>query len=176
MLRIYLLSLFISFQLVSFAQGTYPPAIAVPQNCKVLVHAYAKGVQVYICTQDLNDTSKYTWVLKEPIANLYADSIHTTLIGKHYFSAGSVPTWESTDGAKVTGAKLAQVNSPDGAGIAWLLLKTKTVTGSGILQNTAYIQRLQTVGGKPSVIADRKQKGEIQKVPYTAEYVFYSEK
>ncbi|TWI94790.1 uncharacterized protein DUF3455 [Mucilaginibacter frigoritolerans] len=176
MLRIYLLSILLSFQLASFAQEAYPSAIAVPANCKVLIHTYAKGVQVYVYTQDLNDTSKYTWVLKEPIANLYADSAHTSLIGKHYFSAGNTPTWESTDGSKVTGAKLAQVNSPDGAGIPWLLLKAKTITGPGVLQHTAFIQRVHTIGGKPPVVAGKNQKGEIQKVSYTAEYIFYSEK
>jgi hypothetical protein len=175
MTRICLLFLFTFCTQVSFGQdNSVIASIQVPKDSKLLIHTYAKGVQVYICTQDPKDTSNFTWILKEPFADLYSDSTYKQRIGKHYFTNGKTPTWESTDGSKVTGAKLVQVNSPDGIGIPWLLLKASLATGSGILTPTIFIQRINTKGGKAPILANRKQKGLSVEIPYTAEYLFYS--
>jgi hypothetical protein len=174
MIRIYLLFLLALCTKVSFGQDSGVMAsLQVPGSSKLLIHTYAKGIQVYICTQDTKDTSSFTWILKEPFADLYSDSTYKQLVGKHYFTNGKNPTWENIDGSKVTGAKLVQVNSPDGIGIPWLLLKASLTTGSGILTQTIFIQRINTKGGKAPVLANRKLKGLSVKIPYTAEYLFY---
>ena len=156
--------------MAGFAQSN---DIQVPQPRKLLVHTYAKGVQVYICTQDAKDTTNYIWTLKEPFANLYTDTTYNKPIGKHYFTDGKIPTWESADGSKVRGGKVAQVNSPDGNSIPWLLLKASANAGTGVLGQVIYIQRINTNGGKAPDNATKEQKGQLLNVLYTAEYLFY---
>jgi len=174
MIRIYLSVLLIFCARLSFGQAAAATtSVQPPDGNKVILHTYAKGVQVYICTQDPKDTSNYIWILKEPIANLYADSTYKNLVGKHYFTNGKSPTWESTDGSKVIGAKLAQVNSPDGSGIPWLLLKVALPTGNGVLAPATFVQRINTKGGKAPVEANKSMKGQLAKIPYAAEYLFY---
>src|SRR5580692_11053950 len=108
--------------LVVFGQdSSIPSSIQVPAGSRLIAHSYAKGVQVYVCTQDPKDSSHYSWTFKEPRANLYADSSYHQLVGQHYFDSGKNPTWEATDGSKVSGVKVQQANSPDGLAIPWLL-------------------------------------------------------
>lgn len=133
----------------------------------------AVGVQIYECGTDKNDNTKFTWNFKAPEADLFdthgkqADP----LIGKHY--AG--PTWEGNDGSKVIGQVNASENSPDPTAIAWLLLSAKSNSGSGIFSKTSSVQRLNTSGGKaPAQGCDQAHRGELARVPYTAQYYFYN--
>ena len=48
-----------------------PANIAVPDGNKVEFHAYAIGVQIYVCTQSTTDPTKFSWVFKAPQAVLY---------------------------------------------------------------------------------------------------------
>jgi hypothetical protein len=154
-------------------QKDLQPSIQVAGSNKMVLHAYAKGVQIYVCLQDTTDTSRYVWSLKEPKASLYADTDYHHLIGKHYFDSAHHATWESTDGSKVTGIKIQQVNSNDNNAIPWLLLKATGNTGNGILTSATLIQRINTKGGKAPAKADKTLKGKTLAVDYTAEYVFY---
>lgn len=167
------------YTLVAFSQsqdGSIPPAIRVPAGGRLIWHTYAKGVQVYVCTQDPKDSTSYIWTFKEPRANLYTDAGYHQLVGKHYFDADKKPTWEANDGSKVSGMKVQQVNSPDSAAIPWLLLQATLRSGNGTLTHANLIQRIRTKGGKAPATADRQNKGQTVEVAYTAEYLFYSEK
>jgi hypothetical protein len=148
--------------------------LQVPPGSRLVLHTYARGVQVYTCVQDLTDTSHYTWTFVAPRANLYADSNYRQLVGKHYFDAGKNPTWEDADGSKVSGVKLQQAAAPGGNAIPWLLLKASATSGAGVLTPAAFIQRVSTTGGKAPAAAGRLQKGQTIEVPYTAEYLFYA--
>ncbi|MDF2430994.1 MAG: hypothetical protein JWP44_625, partial [Mucilaginibacter sp.] len=65
----------ICYTLVCFGQNnSVPLSIQVPGSSRQIRHTYAKGVQIYICTQDMKDTSRYNWTFTEPRANLYADN------------------------------------------------------------------------------------------------------
>ncbi|SDT69210.1 Protein of unknown function [Mucilaginibacter mallensis] len=160
-----------------FAQTQEVPAnIKVTDDYKLIMHAYAKGVQVYICTQDPKDTSRYVWTFSEPRANLYAAVNYRKLIGKHYLNPAKKPTWESTDGSTISGAKLQQADSPDSTAIPWLLLKGITPGGTGKFIPVVFIQRINTQGGKAPATADGQHKGQLLEQPYTAEYLFYTKK
>ena len=177
MIRIYLSVLLIFCARLSFGQAAAATtSVQPPDGNKVILHTYAKGVQVYTCTQDPSDTSHYLWTFKEPKANLYADSSYHNLVGKHYLDDGKNPAWEYNDGSKVTGVKIQQANSPDALAIPWLLLKAAATTGTGTLTPTVFIQRIYTKGGKAPAIADRLHKGQTVVIRYTAEYLFYSKK
>lgn len=55
-----------------------------------------------------------------------------------------------------------------------LLLRAVSTEGPGILEQTTYIQRVNTVGGKSPTTAGTTA-GQVARVPYTAEYFFYRE-
>ena len=137
-----------------------PAAIQVPDGNKVNFHAYAVGVQIYTWNGS-------AWVFKAPDAILYANAGHDGQVGTHY--AG--PTWESNNGSKVVGVRVAGA-TPDATAIPWLLLFAKTSEGPGVFGDVSYIQRVNTVGGlAPSTPGSAV--GEEARVPYTAEYFFY---
>jgi hypothetical protein len=167
----------ICYTLVCFGQNnSIPASIQVPEGSKLIRHTYAKGVQIYVCIQDAKDTSHRIWLFTEPRADLYADSTYHQYIGKHYFERGKNPTWEYTDGSKITGIKLQQANAPDSLGVPWLLLKAGETGGTGTLAPVAFIQRIRTKGGKAPATANKSLKRHFLEVPYTAEYYFYGEK
>jgi hypothetical protein len=177
MVRTYLFLFLAICNLSGFAQTLeIPPLLKVPEDCKLVLHAFAKGVQVYTCTQDAVDTSRYEWNFSGPRAKLYADADYRTFTGKHYLNAAKQPTWETTDSSTISGAKLQQANSRDSLAIPWLLLKGISPGGTGRLNQVVYIQRVNTKGGKAPATAGRQQKGKTIEQPYTAEYLFYSKK
>jgi len=151
-----------------------PVSLKVPEGNQLILHVFAKGVQIYRCAQDATDSNRFSWTLVGPDASLYADPGYKNLLGRHY--AG--PVWESTDGSKVAGIKVQQADAPDPGAIPWLLLRSGPVSGtdSGIFSKVSFIQRLATKGGRaPLTRADRAHKGQEVHISYTAEYFFYGE-
>ena len=131
-----------------------PPAGSKPVGAYVVT----KGTQTYACTAAGTwDTTKST-----PEAQLIGTG------GKIHHFAG--PTWQSLrDGSAVTATKEAGV---DRAGtIQELRLRVTSHTGSGVLSNADYINRLFTSGGVAP--ASGCTAGETVSVPYGAVYVFW---
>jgi hypothetical protein len=148
-----------------------PASLQVAANELLVQKLHAVGVQIYTCQAGKDEPTHYEWALKAPEADL-SDRAGTK-IAKHY--AG--PTWEARDGSKVTGEARARADSPDGKGVAWLLLSAKSTSGSGIFAAVRYIQRLHTVGGNaPSGGCGQASVGSEVRVPYSAEYRFYTDK
>ena len=146
-----------------------PPILQVPAGQKVLLHAYAKGVQIYICASNSVNPLTFVWKLKAPEAMLF--EVCGGVIGSHY----SGPTWESaSDDSKVGGDVLQRSDSPVPNAIPWLLVRAKPTEGPGLFHDVTYIQRVNTTGGlAPTTAADEAHWGKEIRVPYTAEYVFY---
>ena len=142
---------------------TVPANLQVPATQVVAFHAYAAGVQIYVC-----DPTKPGWIFKAPEATLYdADG---NVVGMHY--AG--PTWESASGGKVVGKVLQRSPSPDPNAIPWLLLKAVSSEGPGVFARVTYIQRINTSAGKAPIDGcDEVNAGVELRMPYTAEYYFY---
>ncbi len=127
---------------------------------KLTFYAYAEGVQVY----GWNGTS---WVFQGPEAVLYA-SDKAKRVGTHF--AG--PTWETNSGSYVVGTVLERC-TPNADAIPWLLLGAVESGGRGKLDGVTFIQRVNTVGGlAPSEPGEFP--GDVARVPYTADYYFYS--
>lgn len=144
-----------------------PASLVVPAGNKVHFHANAVGVQIYVCRQSAVDPNVFTWVFKAPEAVLLDND--GDLVGIHY--AG--PTWETQSGSIVTGAVAARFTA-DATAIPWLLLRATGSSGPGVLNETTYIHRVNTVGGlAPTTGADAAHVGQEIRVPYTAEYFFY---
>jgi hypothetical protein len=125
------------------------------------------GDITYECREKKDMAGQYEWAFVGPVATLYAAD--RKMVGKYY--AG--PTWESSDGSKITGKQVAV--APAGAGnIPLQLVKAEPAMGMGAMNGVSYIQRLNTKGGvAPSAACDAGAKGKRQTVAYEADYVFY---
>ena len=92
-------------------------------------------------------------------------------IGRHY--AG--PHWEATDGSKIVASAKASAASPEGAAIPWLLLGAKSVGPEGAFSKVSSIRRVHTVGGiAPGSGCSAAAAGSVARVPYTADYFFFT--
>jgi hypothetical protein len=138
-----------------------PDNLKPPPDEKPIRQAQAAGDQIYVC-----DGS--TWAFSKPDAKLFDES--GKQIGSHF--AG--PTWEFSDGSRVTGKAVANA-TPDPDSIPWLLLKAADRQGEGVAKQVTSIQRLSTKGGKaPATGCDTQHKGQEARSHYTAVYLFYA--
>lgn len=148
-----------------------PDAIKVEPGEKVLLRARASGVQIYTCAKSA--AGKPVWTLKAPEAELLDEQ--GAIIGHH--SAG--PSWQHRDGSVVTGKPKAKVDAPDRGSIPWLLIAATGHTGKGTLANVTSVQRINTQGGEPPggsscTVSGTGGKPKEARVPYRADYYFYS--
>ncbi len=135
--------------------------IKVPTGHSVSYHTYARGVQIY--RWDGN-----SWVFVAPRADLFTiANFRPKVVGIHY----GAPIWESANGSKTLGSRVASC-TPNLTAIPWLLLKGASTSRPGPFNGVTYIQRVNTVGGlapaTPGVFVD-----QIVEAPYTTEYYFY---
>ena len=77
-----------------------PEKLRPPANEQLLFRLHAKGDQVYICK---GEAGQLAWTLKAPDAQLFDQD--GKAFGKHF--AG--PSWEASDGSRVTGKAVANV-------------------------------------------------------------------
>jgi hypothetical protein len=155
---------------LSLTPPTVTAPIQVPAGATVVHHFHAEGTQNYTCTgtvQPADAGTTYSWGASVPEADLFEG---TCKVGTHY--AG--PWWKFTaDSSAVKGAKVdAEAHSGT---IPWLLLKAVDHSGTGVLSNVTFIQRVDTSGGvTPSDQCDATHNlNQVKKVPYTAEYYFF---
>ena len=150
------------------AAPAVPGEIAVTGDHKPYLVAHADGVQIYAC---YSVADGYAWKLLAPRATLTGEN------GKPIASHYGGPTWEANDGSSVVGLREAGVNV-DPTAIDWLRLKADS-TAPGAdgdrLMATTYIQRINTVGGRPPAAGDCNEDtvAEQQEIPYSADYVFF---
>jgi hypothetical protein len=163
------------FASLSFAQTSeagYTPElpspvcdnINVPQGHTVAFRTYARGVQIYRWDGD-------AWQFVAPRADLFGIyNFRQKVVGIHHGG----PIWESENGSKVLGFRVAGC-TPDPTAISWLLLKGASTDTTGIFNGVTYIQRVNTVGGlAPN--APGKFVDQMVEVPYTTDYYFYRAK
>jgi hypothetical protein len=117
--------------------GELPASLTVPAGNQLAFALAAEGVQIYSCARS---GASYGWEFRAPQARLF--EARGREAGMHY--AG--PTWESGDGSRLVGAKVAAV-TPDAAAIPWLLLRAASHAGSGRMQSVTFVQRMKTWGG-----------------------------
>jgi uncharacterized protein DUF3455 len=150
------------------AAPTVPGDIAVPAGHKPYLIAHAEGVQIYAC---YSVADGYAWRLLAPRATLTGDNDKP--LGSHYGG----PTWEARDGSKVVGMRESGA-SVDPTAVDWLRLRADSTSpgpDGNRLTTTTYIQRINTVGGRPPAAreCDADTVAEQREIPYTADYVFF---
>ena len=148
----------------SGATSTMPVAIAVPSGNVAAMTWVGVGDLTYECRAKA-DGSGHEWVFAGPNAVLYDRD--RKVVGKYYGG----PTWEASDGSKITGKQLAVSPGPSGAIPLQLV---QTTPGSGAMTGVTYIQRVKTQGGiAPKDACAAGNMGAKQTVKYQADYVFY---
>jgi hypothetical protein len=162
-----LLSACASAPMMKVDNAAVPEPVRVPAGQRVLMAATGVGELTYECRAKKDMPGQHEWAFVGPVATLYAADRKP--VGKYY--AG--PTWESSDGSKVTGKQLAV--APAGPGnIPLQLVKAEPAMGAGAMSAVAYIQRLNTKGGvAPTLACDAASAGQRRTVGYEADYVFY---
>jgi Protein of unknown function (DUF3455) len=131
--------------------------------------AAARGVQIYECRERKGVAAEPEWVFVAPEAELFDK--HGRSIGRH----GAGPHWQAGDGSRIQGTVKARAEAPVAGAIPWLLLTAKSAGTEGSFSQVTSIQRVNTVGGSaPAIGCSRSTAGMSIRVPYTADYYFYS--
>jgi hypothetical protein len=179
----------LALPIVSDAQTLTPPAvppeIAVSSPNEAFLIGHAFGTQNYEC-QPAQNLGRVAWTLFTPEATLL-DELGNQLT-THFFSPNPIEggtvvraTWQhsvdtSTVWARATGSVVV-----DPTAIAWVRLQTVGTrvgpNGGTTLSVTTFIQRVNTVGGvAPKDGCEQLDDvGRKAFVPYTADYVFYTQ-
>ncbi|MDE2260880.1 MAG: DUF3455 domain-containing protein [Betaproteobacteria bacterium] len=146
-----------------------PATIAVPAGYEVEVKFHASGVQIYRCRPSARIAARFDWTFVAPDATLFDGD--GKAVGRHY--AG--PTWEASDGSKVVGKEVARVAAPNGSSLPWLLLTATVVQTGETFKRIGFLQRLHTNGGSAPTPVCTADTADVEvRVPYTADYYFYS--
>lgn len=165
-------------------QPPVPDTIVVPATAEGFLLGHGVGTQNYVCVPS---GSGFAWSLFTPEATLFSDEGRQLIT--HFFSPNPVEdrlvraTWQDSQDSsifwgKVTGTSIDERFVTRGA-IAWLRLEfagaQAGTTGGGKLTKTAFIQRVNTVGGAaPSTgCSATTDVGNKAFVPYSADYIFY---
>ena len=159
---------------VAAAACTSAPKVEVPEALKPAAHETfaqavpARGVQIYEC-RVRKDGTGFEWAFVAPDAELFDSASRS--IGHH----GAGPFWQSKDGSRVVGTLKARADAPAANAIPWLLLATKSTGPAGAFSGITSIQRVNTAGGiAPTAACTDGLKGTTVRVPYTADYLFYT--
>ncbi|HEX6154773.1 MAG TPA: DUF3455 domain-containing protein [Burkholderiales bacterium] len=157
------ISIVLSVMTAACASTVQVPANLEPgANESLALIVPAKGVQIYECRDA-------KWAFVAPDAELFDRAGRK--IGTHY--AG--PHWEAADGSKIVGAVKARADAPAAGNIPWLLLGTKSVGRDGAFSKVSSIQRVTTAGGVAPE-GNCAQPAARVRVPYTADYYFFTAK
>ncbi len=125
-----------------------------------------KGVQIYTCTPA---GAGYAWQFKAPEAVLFNAAGQKVA---HHFAG---PSWQATDGSLVVGDARVSSNAPKAGAIPWLVLGVKSETGAGLFAAVRTVTRTKTEGGSmPTTGCDAAHAGAEARVPYSAEYTFFT--
>ena len=144
----------------------WPAALAPSPQEALLTTVSARGVQIYECRAG---GAGAAWAFVAPEATLSDDAGRT--VGRH----GAGPFWEAEDGSRVQGSAVASADAPDADAIAWLLLRTRSTGPAGRFSDVTGIRRIHTAGGKaPRSGCSAESAGATARVPYSADYLFYT--
>ena len=155
------------FGFANAGDATIPEAIKVPEGNNATLTVHAKGDQIFHCVLK---AGVYSWKWHAPEAKLYGVQ-NQAVVGSH--NAG--PSWTYNDGSSVKAKVIQKIDAPDKAATNWLLLEATDHKREGVLARVSYIQRINTQGGvAPSIGCDANHIGSEKRVPYSADYVFFS--
>ena len=154
--------------MASYNQDAMPASVKVPAGHRVAMEAVGVGETAYECREKKDAAGQYEWVFLGPEAVL--NDRCGKKIGSYF---GPPATFENMDGSKVVGVQMAVSPSSPG-NLPIQLAKANPTTGSGAMVGVTYVQRVNTKGGvAPATACGMATKGDLQKVKFQADYIFY---
>lgn len=155
-----------------------------PEAASLITILEGRGVQVYTCTAE---PAGFRWVFLAPEAQLF-----NVATGKPAGTHSAGPTWTLEDGVAVQGSPLFSRAGSTPSDVPWLLLHVQPASpsapgappappqvapsGPPPPPQISYVRRYNTHGGAPPPPAacNAAQAGTTSRVPYSANYAFYS--
>jgi hypothetical protein len=151
--------------------------LAPPRGYVKTLALQGEGEQLYELTGDTDKYGKLNWENKGSIAKLFEVSSGETFNqkGQSQELVRLLPgsTWSAADGSTIVGELQKTFPAPEQTEMPWLLFKIIKASGKGILSDVIYVQCVFTEGGQPPSVANAR-KGAVGRVPYRAQYIFYS--
>lgn len=137
--------------------------IKVPGDSQPVLQLSARGVQIFRCEK--RDGAN-TWVFRQPEAQL-SDATGKS-VGRH----GANFSFEHVDGSRLVATVAAYDDAPSDADLRWLLMTTRSY-GDGAFAGVTHVQRVNTRGGMPPPRCEAAQVGQLLRVDFSADFVFY---
>jgi hypothetical protein len=138
-------------------------ALATPEGKTVVLRLHGQGSQIFRCE---TQPAGQHWVYRLPEADLAdVDGIVTVRHGVNL-------SFEHVDGSRLLGEITDHVPAPVDNALPWLLLSTRSY-GKGALAGVTNVQRIDTVGGMPPTTCDGGKLGQVLRVPFSADFVFF---
>ena len=148
-----------------------PDSLQPPAGNRFFLQTFARGVQIYEVQRSAADPSTLVWVNIAPLAELYAKPNFVDQVIHHF--AG--PSWQFIKGQfkdETVVAKKVKGSTQDPTAIQWLLLQA--VDDLSTPHNpVSFVQRICTHGGLAPTTPPT-QVGQLDSIPYTASYLFYT--
>lgn len=138
--------------------------IKAPSTHAPTLQLASRGVQIFRCEKR---DGGLVWVFRQPQADLL-DAAGKP-VGRH----GANFSFEHDDGSRLVSTIAAYDEAPKPTDLRWLLLTTRSF-GKGVLENVAYVQRINTSGGMPPPRCEASQLNQLLRVDFTSDFVFYS--
>ena len=151
--------------------STIPEVLAPASGEALAMSVGARGAQLYECRARRigSAVTGYEWTFVAPEAELFDAAGHS--VGIH----GAGPMWQASDGSKVFATLKARADAPERNAIPWLLLVARNAGPDGAFSRVTSIQRVNTRGGvAPDEGCRYDSVGAKARVPYTADYIFYT--
>ncbi|KAI5065167.1 hypothetical protein GOP47_0019862 [Adiantum capillus-veneris] len=181
------------FTLTATSQDPASSALIPPDGNTPSLSFVGRGVQIYECSAQSANGS-YSYQSQGAEAELFVYISDGKLqsherCGRHYFlthpdGEGGKPTFAllaspSADNSSIptstaTFKLIAIVAAANPKNIPSLLLRATSHSGNGALSMVSYVQRVNTVGGVATP-SQCKQQGAMLRVPYRAQYRFWSQ-
>lgn len=143
------------------------PTLAPVGPARLTLTLSAQGVQVYECRA--HATGAAEWAFVAPEAELFDAQ------GRRAGSHGAGPYWHAGDGSRIVGSVTARHDAPVSGAIPWLLLQARQTGADGVFGGVSHVQRINTAGGvAPAGGCQRETLGHTVRVPYSADYLFFT--
>ena len=127
----------------------------------------AKGYQYFRCTVDARGGY---WKFERPEAKLTNSAGETVAE-----LSGPMQAFDHSDGSRIISSHITAWVNPANPAVdnKLALLQAVSDDREGVFKGVRYIQRLDTVGGMPQGSCTQPDNGKLQKVPFSAKFVFW---
>lgn len=141
-------------------------SIKLPGDAQPALQLSARGVQIFRCEKR---DGGFAWIFRQPEAQL------SDAAGKPVARHGANFSFEHNDGSRLVATVAEHDDAPNAADLRWLLFTTRSY-GEGAFAGVTHVQRVNTKGGMPPARCEAAQSGQLLRVDFSADFVFYRAK